>query len=632
MLFSMPQILGMEVSNLSFGIAFVSSLLVTIGMGLKFWKAIPKIFGHANMNTLVGLGIAASYGLSFWQWSQGHREHLYFDSAAFVAAFVLLGQWMEGLCQRKIREKLPDLLSEIPQHARLLDGTSVKVGALQLGDKIRVLPGERVPADAKLLSAEAEVDESVLTGESKIISKVTGDLLLQGSVNQQQPVELEVTQISGDSYTSVLMDEMDSALKRKPEIQQRVDRWARVLSPAVVLIAVGSGIYWGYFQQNLELMMQTSVAVLVIACPCAVGIATPISLLVALVRAGRKGILIRNFDAIEKSGEVSIVAFDKTGTLTFGKPKVQRMMGIENFSHDEILKLASSLEAHSEHPYARAILEAAKERNLSPYPVKDLLVSAGKGLRAMVTQGNKEQKALVGNLVWLFENSIESTQVPEKLKWEADGSEDTVIWLAVNGSIVGNIFIGDAIRPEASKVIDDLGDKGYEVGLITGDGENVAAHVAKTLGLKFFHYGVVPSEKATIIRRLSEKKKKGMDFEYPRVAFVGDGINDGPALTEAQLGISMGSGTALAQNVSDIVLASNSLESVPVVFRILRESKSLIRENLLWAFAYNFVSIPIAAGVLYPFWGISLQPSWAAAAMSLSSVCVLLNSLRAILR
>lgn len=634
MLFSMPELFGLEAKNWMPWLSFGFSLPVCLGMGWRFWLAIPKLFWKANMNTLVGLGIAASYGLSFWQWSRGETQHLYFDSAAFIAAFVSLGHEMEKLIQKRIFEQLPDWMSFLPAVAHRKDSATqdVPLQEVKPGDILVIRPGERIPLDVKLLSDIAEIDEALITGEARPITKNRGDFIAQGSLNLSQPIEVEVEKKLEESYYQVLARRVEESLQKKSNVQRKVDRWAAILTPAVVLISAVTAFYWGYLQKEWDLMIQSSVSVLVIACPCALGIATPISLFVGLIRAARRGVLLNHLDVVERYQEVNVIAFDKTGTLTMGSPQVENLYAIENVSQKDLLQWAGSLEQRSEHPYARAILKRCEEDKISLLKAHELRVSAGKGIIGKIEKDKKLHEVCIGNIVWLFENGVESTQIPENLRWEAEGTPHTVLWLAVDQKVHGILILSDQIREGARELIQKLQDESYEVGLITGDSENVARQVAKELNLKFFHYGVVPEEKATLVKRLSEKRKKGLDFIFPKVAFVGDGINDAPALAQAHLGIALGSGTALAQTTADVILTQNRLESIGELFQVLKETNSLLKQNLWMAFIYNLVAIPVAAGVLYPFLHIHLDPGIAALAMSLSSVSLLVNSLRVLRR
>lgn len=607
---------GMPTAALSGGLALLAVLL----FGRKFLTSIGKIFRSSDMNTLIGIGILASFALSIWNISKGDFHRLYFDTSAFLAGFVLLGQYFEALIQKKMDDQMSHLVSLIPETAM----------QSKVGDQIKVLVGQRVPADAKIISdGAATFDESILTGESKPVTRMSGEAVVQGALNVGQPVTVEVTTAPENSLYFKLVSQVRSTLNQRPQIQKTVDRIATIFVPLVVLIAVGVGILWKILQPETDLFIQTSIAVLVVACPCALGIATPTALFAGALKAGRKGILLKSLDGIDRVKEISMVAFDKTGTLTEGRPSVQRIKSIENISTQDVLQLALSAERDSEHPYAKAIQNKAADDRVKILPSRDLKIAPGRGVSARVKTEKAEVEVIVGNLVWLFENNFDSTKVPQDLQWEAEGTGETSIWVGVDKKILGVIFLADQLRDGAAETVEYLNSQGFEVGMITGDSEPVARTLAKALKLKFFHAGVLPDEKATIVKRLHEPKKKGLDYMHHKVAFVGDGVNDAPALAESHLGIAMGSGAAISQSAADVVLASNNIRQVKNVFEILRSTKNLVLQNLALGFGYNLLAIPLAAGVLIPWNGFSLNPMIAALAMAASSLSVLLNSLRA---
>ncbi len=614
-------------------ISGISSALIVILFGRHFILSIPKLFISANMNTLIGIGIVSAFILSIWNLYKGLVHEIYFESAAFIAAFVLLGQWIEHQIRDRMNKKMSELVSFLPQKVRKLDGANeflVDPSELKPKDRIRVLVGERLGIDAKLLSASGTFDESIMTGESRPIEHLAGDEIVQGALNAGQPVELEVVRFSQESLYEVLSRDVQKTLKQKPEIQKRVDRMATFFVPLVVLLAIGAGVYWKLNRADSDLFFMTALSVLVIACPCALGLATPAALLVGVVRAGKRGILLKSLEAVEKASDVSVVAFDKTGTLTLGHPEVQRIRAIENFSHKDLLQLALSLEVTSEHPYAEAIRRKAKEEKVFLLPASDVQIVPGKGVIGTIKKSDKAERVCVGNLVWFYENGYDSTQIPQDLRWEADGTHETCLWVGSDRKFLGILFLADSLRPESKAVVSELNNEKYEVGMITGDAENVAKGIAKELKLKFVHAGVLPEEKATLVKRLSEPKKKGLDRVHSKVCFVGDGVNDAPALAQAHLGIAMGSATSISQATAAVILPAGGLAQVSEVFRILKSTRSLIQQNLLLSFGYNIIALPIAAGVLYPQFGFLLSPSLAAAAMALSSITVLLNSLRAL--
>ncbi|MGA0163358.1 MAG: heavy metal translocating P-type ATPase [Bdellovibrionota bacterium] len=635
MILAMPEHFSLTPNPWFFWASFGVASVVTIGFGKHFWLSIPKIFWSPGMNTLIGLGVAASYGLSFWIYFSEKGSAIYFDSAAFITSFVLLGQQIENWIYYRVEKQLPDWMSFLPKHARLMESgetREVLLKDLQVGQHLLIAPGERLSVDAQLISENAEVDESLVTGESKPVHKTQSQVLLQGSLNLGQPIEVKSLKANQDSFYSQLVVQVETNLHRKSLIQSRADRWSAILSPIVVLIALGAGVYWGWFKQDYQMMVMSSVSVLVIACPCVLGLATPIALFVAVIRAARRGILLKDLDVVDRAEDISVVAFDKTGTLTEGQPEIEKILTIENLAQRDVLQWAASLEQAFDHPFARAFLRKAKEENIKLFPIQEPELVPGKGIRAKIIKDQKTMSVVLGNMMWLYDNSIEPSQVPQNLLWEAEGTGASVLWMAVDSKVMGIFILSDNLRKEAFSLVQDLRAKKWQVGLVTGDAENVAREISKKLQLDFYHFGVTPDEKSTIVKRLSEKKKKGMDVIFPKVLFVGDGINDAPALAEAHLGIALGSGTALAQHSASIILSSPRLSNIRAALEILRETKVLITQNLSLAFVYNLLAIPIAAGVIYSHWGVALNPSIAALAMSLSSISLVANSVRSLRR
>lgn len=635
MILAMPEHFSLPPSPWYFWASFGVASVVTIGFGKHFWLSIPKIFWKPGMNTLIGLGVAASYGLSFWIYFSEKGTAIYFDSAAFITSFVLLGQQIENWIYYRVEKQLPDWMGFLPKHARLIESgetREVLLKDLQVGQHLLIAPGERLSVDAQLISENAEVDESLVTGESKPIQKTQSQVLLQGSLNLDQAIEVKILKANQDSFYSQLVTQVETNLHRKSLIQSRADRWSAILSPIVVLIALGAGVYWGWFKQDYQMMVMSSVSVLVIACPCVLGLATPIALFVAVIRAARRGILLKDLDVVGRAQDISIAAFDKTGTLTKGEPEIEKIFTIENLAQKDLLQWAASLEQAFDHPFSRAFLRKAREENIKLLPIQEPKLLPGKGIGAKIIKNQKSMNVILGNMMWLYDNSIEPSQVPQDLLWEADGTGASVLWMAVDSKVVGIFILKDPIREEAFSLVQSLRAKKWQVGLVTGDAENVAREISKKLQLDFYHFGVTPDEKSTIVKRLSEKKKKGMDVIFPKVLFVGDGINDAPALAEAHLGVALGSGTALAQHSADIILSSPRLSNVNATLELLRETKVLITQNLSLAFVYNLLAIPIAAGVIYSQWGVALNPSIAALAMSLSSISLVINSVRSLRR
>lgn len=632
MLAGMPALVGFEPSLLTAGFSGGFALVSLALFGRTYMYDIYKLFHAATMNTLVGLGILASFGLSIYQIFWMNSYELYFESAAFIIAFVKLGQTLEARVQNKMDEYMKTLTSFLPKKTRRLEsGSEVEVSIDQIkeGDLISLRVGERVPVDCVIQSQGNYLfDVSIVTGESQEVSRKEGEPVPQGALLAGQPVQLMATHVSSSSLYEQLAKEVKKTLSKKPKIQQTVDRITRLFVPAVVLLSGSAALFWKMKFPQENYFILTSVSVLVIACPCALGMATPTAIFVGALRAAKNGFLIKSLDAIEKGSEITTIAFDKTGTLTEGRPEVVGFKAGDNLAHKEILKIAATIEKNSEHPYAEAVRNKAKADGISLYSVVNSEIVAGKGVRATLDMNGKTQKAHIGSLYFLLEEGYESTEVPQDLRWEAEGSGNTALWLGLENKFMGIIFLGDKIRKDAILLTEKLVEQKYDVGMITGDTEEVAHQVQKSLGLKFVHAGVLPKEKAALIRKLTEPRKKGLDMFHPKVAFVGDGINDAPALAEAHLGVAMGSGASLSQSAADVILVNGEIGAVSRVFEILKSTRRLIRENLFLSFGYNVIAIPIAAGALIPLYQISLTPKVAALAMALSSLSVLLNSSR----
>ena len=614
----------------------VPALLIVILWGRKFLTSILKLFRSADMNTLIGIGIVSAFGLSIWNVSRGAFDQVYFETAAFVAAFVLLGQLIENLIQNKMWARMRELTELLPARAhRISNGQmhDVSLAELVVGDCVRVLVGERVPVDGMILSdLGATFDESVVTGESRPVTRVKSQSALQGTLNVGQPVDLQVVRASSESLYAQLIDQVQRSLKTRPQIQKSVDRIATFFVPLVVILSIATAIVWIKLEPGTSNAFAIALSVLVIACPCAMGLATPTALFVGVLRGARRGILLKRLDAVDRVGEISLIAFDKTGTLTEGHPAVTRVKAVDNISNSEIVQWALSIEASSEHPYAVAIRNYCAQNKISPLKAKDLVITPGRGVSGVVEKDGKSYHVVLGSLVWLFEHQYDPTQVPQDLTWEAEGSHETVIWLGVDQKPLGIIMLTDKVRDGAIEMVSELSKDGFEVGMISGDCENVVREVSKVLKLKFSHFGLSPQEKASLVKRLMQPKRKMGDFEVKRVAFIGDGVNDAPAIADAHLGIAMGSGSALAQSAADVILLSNDLGQVRSTFSILGQTRSLITQNLVLSFGYNLLAIPVAAGILFPSYGILLNPMIASAAMALSSVTVLLNSIRSLRR
>ena len=587
---------------------------VQFWLGARFyragWKAVMARAG--NMDLLVALGTSAAYGLSvymlFEHWE--HEPHLYFEASAAVITLVVLGKWLESRAKRQTTAAIRALQALRPDTARLLrDGVEVELPLedLRVGDVIIIRAGERVPADGKVLEGESHVDESMLTGEPLPIVKAPGDSVTGGSVNAEGMLNVTVAAIGAQSTLAKIIELVENAQARKAPIQRLVDRVSAVFVPVVLGIALLTLLGWGLTTGNWEHAILNSVAVLVIACPCALGLATPTAIMAGTGVAAKNGILIKDAEALESAHAVESVAFDKTGTLTVGKP-VLVAFEAHDADRDSVLALAAAVQAGSEHPLAKALVQAAK--GMQPGRATKVKAVAGRGVEATVDG----RRLALGSGRWMGELRVDLA--PLMARASALQSEGfTVSWLADvtdKPVLLAAMGFGDQVRPEAAEAVRQLQVRGVLTVMVTGDNPAAAAAIARSLGIEDVRSQVLPEDKANVIAELRHGGR--------RVAMVGDGVNDAPALAAADLGIAMGSGTDVAMHAAGVTLMRPDPRLVPAAIEISRRTYAKIRQNLFWAFAYNVVGIPLAAfGVL--------SPVIAGAAMALSSVSVVANTL-----
>jgi len=612
--------------------------------GWQFYRGAWGALKHrtADMNTLIAVGTSAAYFYSavaavIPQAFSGARAapELYFDTSSMIVALVLLGRFLEARAKGRTSEAIRRLVSLRPDRAVVVrDGveTEVMVEELQVGDIVLVRPGERVPVDGVLRQGYSTVDESMITGESLPVEKKAGDTVIGGTINLTGSFQFEAVRVGRDTMLARIIKMVEEAQGSKAPVQRLADVIASYFVPAVVGIAVITFVVWSLIgpEPALTHALLNFVAVLIIACPCALGLATPTAIVVGTGKGAENGILIRSGEALEIMHRVNFVLLDKTGTLTRGKPEVTDTVPLSPFTRDEVLQLAASAEHNSEHPLARAIVEAASAVGLPLLEVSGFNAMPGHGVEAAV--GNR--RLLVGNLALMQERGLSAdgvVHVAEQL-W-AQGK--TVLFLAVDGQIAGAIALADTLKPEAKEMVATLHRLGVEVAMLTGDNWRAARAIAAEAGVDRVLAEVFPENKALEVQRLRDEGKV--------VAMVGDGINDAPALTQADVGIAIGTGTDIAVETGDIVLASGDLRGIVNAISLSRRTMRTIRQNLFWAFAYNTALIPVAAGVLYPVFQGSgvpaalrfalgeygfLNPVLAAAAMAASSITVVLNSLR----
>ena len=592
-------------------IAFITTTLIMLVAAWPYWTSAWAAFKHhnANMNTLVAIGTSIAYFYSLFAMITGRP--VYFESAAFFSVFVLLGDTMEERMHNNASNALKKLLDLQVKSAEVLrDGKFVQVplDQVQVGDIIQVKPGQKVPVDGVITSGKTTLDESMITGESMPVTKKVGDDVVGSTINGDGAIQFRATKVGKDTMLSQIVEMVKKAQTSHAPIQNLTDKISGFFVPTVLIIAIATFVIWySFLGATLVQAMLFAVAVIVIACPCALGLATPTALMVGTGRAAKMGVLIKDGQALEEINDVKTVVFDKTGTITVGKPTVTDIIG----DQDQVLRVAASLEASSEHPLAKAVMNAAKEKMVEPQTVADFTAVEGKGVQAVIDG----QQAFVGNDKLLTDYQI-SAGMKQQMATLQDEAK-TVVLVGLAKQVIGLIAIQDAPKPSSAQAIADLKARGLKTVMLTGDNERVANAIAKEVGIDQVIANVLPNEKAEHVKALEQDGK---------VAFVGDGINDAPALTTANVGIAMGSGTDIAIESGSIVLVQNDLRGVVKAIDISKKTFSRIKLNLFWALIYNVIGVPIAAGVFVGF-GLQLSPEFAALAMAFSSVSVVTSSL-----
>ncbi|MCO8313080.1 heavy metal translocating P-type ATPase [Pseudomonas mandelii] len=575
------------------------------------WKAVRA--GAGNMDLLVALGTSAGYGLSVYEWATaaGRMPHLYFEASAVVIALVLLGKYLESRAKRQTASAIRALEALRPERAiQVIDGREqdVAISALRLNDLVMVKPGERFPVDGEVVEGQSHADEALISGESLPVPKQPGDKVTGGAINGEGRLLVRTLALGAETVLARIIRLVEDAQAAKAPIQKLVDKVSQVFVPAVLLIALATLIGWWLYGAPLETALINAVAVLVIACPCALGLATPTAIMAGTGVAARYGILIKDAEALERAHEVSAVVFDKTGTLTSGTPRIAHLSAIEG-DDAALLQMAGALQRGSEHPLAKAVLDACAERGLTVADVSDSQSLTGRGIA-----GNLDGRRLaLGNRRLLEESGLSAGPLADSASaWETEGR--TLSWLIEQSPeprVLGLFAFGDTLKPGALQAVQQLSARNISSHLLTGDNRGSAKVVAEALGISDVHAEVLPADKAATVAAL---KKTGV------VAMVGDGINDAPALAAADIGIAMGGGTDVAMHAAGITLMRGDPRLVPAALEISRKTYAKIRQNLFWAFVYNLIGLPLAA---FGF----LNPVLAGAAMALSSVSVVSNAL-----
>jgi P-type Cu+ transporter len=609
-------------------IALIPATFVQLWAGGRFYRAAFRAARHgaANMDTLIALGTTAAWGYSVAvtlapsiATSAGLEPAAYFDSSTLIIGFVLLGRWLEARAKGHASGAIRRLLELAPPTARRIEGEAeedVPVGVVRPGDQLRVRPGDRVPVDGVVVAGASAIDQSMLTGEPMPVEVSTGDVVIGGTVNASGSFVMRATRVGRDTALARIVELVRQAQGSKAPIQRLADRVSEVFVPVVLAAAVVTFVAWYLAgpEPRLTLALTAFTAVLIIACPCAMGLATPTAIMVGTGRGAEAGVLIRGGEALEAAHRVDAVVFDKTGTLTEGRPTVAAVIPADGFEAATVLDLAGSLEAGSEHPLGEAVAAHARAHGLGARAVRAFEAVPGRGVAGIVEVGGTPRRVMVGNARLLEAEGIDvAAGAP---------AGSTAAYVAVGGRLAGVISLADRVKEEAAASVAELERGGAAVWLLTGDARAAALAVAAVAGIAPDRVlaEVLPAEKAAAVRRLREEGRV--------VAMVGDGINDAPALAAADVGIAIGTGSDVAIEASDITLVGGDPRGVASAIRLSRSTMRVVRENLAWAFGYNVLLIPVAMGVLFPFLGVLLSPALAAGAMALSSVSVVANSLR----
>ncbi len=595
--------------------------------GRRFFRSgLPGLFrGHPDMNALVALGAGAAYLYSLVStFAPGllpaGSAHLYFEASTVIVTLILLGRWLEALARGRTGAAIARLVELTPKTARVLSAgreREVPVAELTIGDVVRVRPGERVPADGTLIEGRSDLDESMLTGEPMPVSKSIGDGVVGGTVNGHGGFDMRVDKVGSQTLLAQIVRMVESAQAGKLPIQALVDRVTGWFVPAVIAVSLVTFFGWLVFGPSpaLGLALVNAIAVLIIACPCAMGLATPTSILVGTGRAAERGVLFRQGSALQALSDIAIIAFDKTGTLTEGRPLLTDLVTLEGFEREEVLALAAALESRSEHPIARAVVEGAQASNAGLAKVEQFEAVAGYGASGRV--GGRTIS--IGAERFMERLGIRTSDLASEAE-RLSRIGASPVYVAIDGRLAALIGIADPIRPEARAAIDALRGQGLRIAMLTGDDRRTAQAVAAQLGIEAAFAELKPGDKVSELDRLRAR--------YGAVAFVGDGINDAPALAKADVGIAIGSGTDIAIESADVVILTSGLNAIVDAVRLAQATMANIRQNLFWAFAYNVALIPVAAGMLAIFGGPTLSPILAAGAMAFSSVFVVVNALR----
>jgi Cu+-exporting ATPase len=625
---------------------------VQFWVGAQFYGGLKLLVKYrtADMNTLIAIGTLAAYLYSaavtvfpgFFD-KGGIPPEIYFDTAAIIIVLILLGKYFEALMKGRASEAIKKLIGLQPKTAKVLRGgkeASVPIAEVAVGDLIVVRPGEKIPVDGEIVDGDSEIDESMITGESMPVRKKQGDSVIGSTVNKYGTLTFRATKVGKDTVLSQIVKMVEEAQGSKAPIQRLADWVASYFVPVVMAVAALTFVVWLFFgpAPAFSFALVNFVAVLIIACPCALGLATPMAIMVSSGSAAARGILVKDAASLEIANKIDAVVLDKTGTLTEGKPRLTDIVAFQDEKKADVLTFAASLEQRSEHPLAQAILlyaasldqksshpldkaiiAEAKKTKIDLYKLEQFKAISGKGLRGLLQIGSRETEAYLGNKTLMRDIGLDISPYQKEIeRLESEGK--TVMLLAAEGKLRGALAVADVLKEKSKEAIEALKRERIEVWMLTGDNDRTARAIAEEVGIENVMSEVLPDKKSDKVRELQNAGKT--------VAMVGDGINDAPALAQANIGIAMGEGTDIAMESANITLMRGDLMLIPETIKLSRKTMRIIKQNLFWAFFYNSAFIPVAAGVLYPPFGILLSPIFAAVAMAFSSISVILNSLR----
>ena len=644
MYISMSHMFGLPVPHIIYpvdhifnyvAIQFIIAVTVMI-IGKRFYKVgFRQLFMLSpNMDSLVAVGTSSAFIYSLYisykifADNNIHLMHsLYYESAAMIIAFVMLGKYLETLSKGKASAAIKKLVNFQAKKANIIRNgeiVEIDINEVSKGDIVFIKPGEKIPVDGTIIEGHSTIDEAMITGESIPVEKLENDKVYSGSINKDGALKVVVNATEGETLISKIAKLVEDAQMTKAPIARLADKVSLIFVPTVIFIAIFAALLWWFLikynvvsvsQNHFEFVLTIFISILIIACPCSLGLATPTAIMVGTGKGAELGILIKSGEALEKLNEIDTIVFDKTGTLTEGTPKVIDIVSIGNaLSKDEILKIAASMEVNSEHPLGKAVYDEAKEKNVELYEVKKFLSISGRGVIGEI----EEKKYLLGNKKLLLDNGISNLHEEEIHRYELEGK--TTILLADEEKLIAFITLADVVRNESIELIEKLKKENIKTYMLTGDNERTAKVIAKKLGIDDVIAEVSPEDKYKKVKDLQEQGRK--------VVMVGDGVNDSPALAQADVGMAIGSGTDIAIESADIVLMSKDIEIILTAIRLSKATIKNIKENLFWAFFYNSCGIPIAGGLLYLFTGHLLNPMLAGLAMGLSSVSVVTNALR----